>query len=660
MSRIITLVHRCAAACILLLAALYAPLAAAAWQQPAQAQMLPDAAAAPPPADAAWTTVNLPDLWRKSRPGRVPTASWYRITFSHAQADEGLPWAVLFPYLYDGGQVWLNGSPVTGIQENSPQAHVRWVRPHLVALPSALLRTGRNELLVRAGQPPAGASLRFPRLLVGPEAELRPLHDSRFFWVSITPAITAAVCLLVAACVLFIWWRRRSEAMYGLFGLALVLWAIRTLTFVVEVVPVGIYPLWRLAFHAATGGFIVVMTMLSWRLAGIHRPGFERALLAYWLAGPVWLLAQGPAAEPLVNRWWIGGFLPIGATIVAVSVWSLLRRRTIEAAALPVTMAIAALAGMHDYLIAWELDPPLAWLAGWTAQRYQLLHLGADLVLLAIGWLLTARFVRALLALEDLNQTLEARVAEREQELASNYLRVFALERERAAEQERQRLMRELHDGLGSQLFVSLSRVERGDMAPAEVAEALRRCIGEMRLALDAQGPQALDFRSTLGNFLFRVARRTAGSRHPADVGHRRARRIAHRVAACDAAVAARRPGGVDQRREARACQRGRCAAAAGRRAAAARGARRRPGRGRRFGLVLRPRPEQHAHARRAARGPLRGAWRLGRHARAGRGALAGRAGLSLRPRRICSYCGLTGVPASWRLASTGSLRAAR
>ena len=493
-----------AAACTLWLAALFAPAAAAAWQEPAQAQMLPDATLSPPGAAAAWTPVTLPDLWRKTRPGRVPGATWYRLTFTRTAADESVPWAVLFPYLYDGGRLWLNGAPVTGIQENSREAHVRWVRPHLVPLPTALLHEGRNELLVRAGQPPAGASLRFPRVLVGPEAELRPLHDTRFFWVSITPAISAAVCLLVAACVLFIWWRRRSEVMYGLFGLALVLWGIRTLNFVVEVVPVGQYLPWRLAVHAATGGFIVAMTMLAWRLAGIRRPGFERALLVYWLAGPLWLLSQGASAEPLVNRWWTGGFLPIGATIVFVSAWSLLRRRTLEAAALPATMAIAALAGMHDYMIAWELDPPLAWLAGWAAQRFQLLHLAADLVLLAMGGLLTARFVRMLRAQEDLNQTLEARVAEREQELAGNYIRMFALERERAAEEERLRLMRDLHDGLGSQLFVSLSRVERGDMAPAEVAEALRRCIGEMRLALDTQGPQALDFRSTLGNFLFR------------------------------------------------------------------------------------------------------------------------------------------------------------
>ena len=494
---------RLARTLLVLCALAWACVARAGIQEPAQAALLVGAGATPPAETGAWQVVDLPDLWRKSRPDVQPTASWYRIPFQHPGGD-AQPWAVFFPYLYDGGQVWLNGALVARIAENTPDLRVRWARPHLVTLPPALLKEGNNVLMVRAAQPPARASLRFPRPQIGPDAEVRPLHDDRFFWVSITPQITAAVCLLVALSVLFIWWRRRGETMYGLFGLAVILWGIRTLTFVVEVVPVAAYPLWRLAFHSATGGFIVVMTMLAWRMAGIRQPWFERAITAYWLVGPIWLLAQGPAAEPLVNRVWVGGFLPIGATIVGVSGWALVRRRTMEYAALPITMALAAIAGMHDYMIAWELDPPWEWLAPWTAQRFQLMHLAADLVLLAMGGLLTARFVRALHALEDMNQTLEQRVAQREKELAANYVRLFALEREHAAQQERQRIMRDIHDGLGSQLFVSLSRVERGDMSSEEIAEALRRCIAEMRLALDTLGPQALDFRQTLGNFLFR------------------------------------------------------------------------------------------------------------------------------------------------------------
>jgi signal transduction histidine kinase len=475
--------------------------AVASVQEPITARLLADASPTPPPADRAWQTVRLPDAWARARPQAPLSAAWYRLAFEHP-LGETQPWAVYLPYLYDGGQVWVNGALVAQIPENSEQVRVRWIRPHLVQLPPTLLVTGTNTLDLRVPEPRPGASMRLPQLMVGPAAELAPLYDHRFFWTSVTPQITTVVCLLASACVLFIWWRRRSEVNYGLFGVASALWGLRTLTFVFEAVPVEIWPAWRMVVHASTGGFIVVMTVLAWRVAGIRKPWFERALFMYWLLGPLWLLAQGPAAEPLVNRYWIGGFLPIGATIIGVSAWSLVSRRTLEAAALPASMAIAALAGMHDYMLAWELDP--AFLGRWTAHRVNLLHFGADLILVAMGGLLTGRFVRTLRSMEEMNQTLEQRVAQREGELALNYLRMTALERENAASQERQRIMRELHDGMGSQLFVALSRVERGDMQNGEIAEALRGCIAEMRIALDTMTPQDLDFRSTLGNFLFR------------------------------------------------------------------------------------------------------------------------------------------------------------
>lgn len=489
---------RRACACVLL--ACFATLvhAAGGVQDIVQAQVAITPAATPPGPDADWQPVTLPDLWPRSRPGAEPAVAWYRMTFEHA----GPSWAAYLPYLYDGGEVWLNGALVARIQENSEQVRVRWIRPHLVQLPPALLAPGANALMVRAALPRAGAALRFPRVTVGPADALARVHDHRFFWTTVTPQITTVVCLLVALCVLFIWWRRPGEVMYGLFGLAVALWGVRTLNFFVEVMPWAWWPAWRTLYHAATGGFIVVMTMLAWRMAGIRMPWFERALVAYWLIGPVWMLAQGVAAEPFVNRYWVGGFLPIGATIIGVSVWSLVQRRTLESAALPVTMTIAVLAGMHDYLVNWELDPPF--LAAWAMHRVNLLHFGADLVLVAMGGLLTARFVRTLHSVELMNQTLESRVADREKELVANYARMAALERENAAAQERQRIMREIHDGMGSQLFVSLSRLERGELGTRDTADALRDCIAEMRMALDTLAPQELDFRSTLGNFLFR------------------------------------------------------------------------------------------------------------------------------------------------------------
>jgi signal transduction histidine kinase len=493
--------------------ALFAGLAAAGVLEPAQALMLTAPDATPPAADRAWQRVSLPDIWRDSRPAVPPAVSWYRVDFDYPDSwKSGESWALYLPYFYDGGQVWLNGSPVAHLTENSDRVHVRWARPHLVPLPDALLRSGTNELMVRAALPRAGASINLPRLGIGPQAQLAPWYERRFFWVSTTPYITAAMCLLVSAFVLFIWWRRRSEVMYGLFGLAAGLWGIRTLTFVIEVVPAEWWLLWRATYLGATGGFIVALAVLAMRYAELPKPWIERALAAYWLIGPVWLLAGGARAEPLVDRYWIAGFLPIGMAIVAISLRTVWRRRTLISAVLPASMVIGALAGLHDYAVNWDVGGIDWLLPGWAGHRIFLLHHGANLVLVAMGGLLTARFIQTLGSLEELNRTLESRVADRERELSANYQKMAALQLQHAASQERQLIMREIHDGLGSQLFVSLSRVERGDMQVGQIADALRDCIADMRIALDTLTPGDDDFRSTLGNFMFRWQRQLAAN----------------------------------------------------------------------------------------------------------------------------------------------------
>jgi signal transduction histidine kinase len=467
----------------------------------------------PPRADgsAVWTDVALPDA--TPSPGDASQgALWYRGAVD-APADVGAraPWVLCLPFLYEGGEVWINGTLAGSVPESTPALRVRWERPHLIPLAPGLLRPGRNEVAVRVGDLLEPGLRRFPRPVIGPDAEVRPRADRRTFWVRTMPQITVVVCLLVSGFVLFIYWRRPGERLYGLFGLASALWGVRTLTFVVERMPVEGWHLWRVVYHAATGGFIVVLALFALRLAEIHRPMPKRALLAYWLVGPLWLWWAGPGQEGWVGRVWTAGLIPIGLAILWLSVRTMWRQRTFAAAVMPATLVVAVLAGVHDYLLAWDAGA-LARVTpgGWVTQRIFLLHHGANLVLLGMGVLLTLRFLQALSLLEsangrlaELNDTLESRVAQREQRLAENFERLSVLQRESAAAQERQLIMREIHDGLGSRLFTSLLRVERGDMDRPAIAGAFRDCIADMRLALEVLAPDD-DLEAALSNFLFR------------------------------------------------------------------------------------------------------------------------------------------------------------
>lgn len=457
---------------------------------------------------SAWVSLDVtrpPDAARDWRPIQLPAASrapaaWYRIDFA-LDAVPQQPWSVYLPYLYGGGDLYLNGELLARIAHGTPDTVVRWERPHLLPIAPALLHAGANQLALRLVATPV-ADVRLPLPLVGPTLQLLPGYERRLFWTRTMSQFTVLACLVVGTLALFIWWRRREEVLYGLFGCAALLWGVRTLTFVVEVLPSGSWHAWRTLYHGATGGFAIAMLLFAMRLARIRVGRLRWLLLAYAALGPLGYAASGN--ELLVGRFWTGGLLPIGAAVVVLSVVAAWRRPTPPLLVLCLALALAVLAGMHDYLLA-AAPQALGWL--WpqaAAHRVFLLHYAADLLLVAMGVLLAARLVSTLETVEQLNRTLESRVADSERALSDNYQRMVRLERRHAALRERRDIMRDLHDGLGSQLVVTLSRAESGRMEHAELVAALRECIADMRLTLDAMSPEHDDFLQAWGSFRFR------------------------------------------------------------------------------------------------------------------------------------------------------------
>lgn len=455
-----------------------------------------------------WMSGTVPANWvdLKSGSAAADTALWYRVEFDvPAGPDSTDSWALYLPYLYDGGRFWLNGQPLTAIAQSTASTHLRWERPRLITIADNQLREGRNELLLRSIRYGPRVGVQLQHIAVGPTVELLPVFDRRMFWVRTMPQYAVVTCLVVGLFVTSIWWHRRDEVLYGLFGLAAILWSVRTLTFVVEVMPAEWWPWWRAVYHSATGGFIVVMALFAMRFASQRRPLLERAMLAYWLLGPVLMVVSGGALDSQIGRIWTAGMIPIGLSMLAFAGYAAWRQRSGAAIALFSAMVLGVMAGIHDYMVAWDVMIQLPMPArSWLAHRIFLLHHAANLLLLVMVAILTMRFVQTLDGLADLNRHLEERVRQREKELVQRHAQVSRLSREYAVNEERQRIMQDLHDGLGSQMFTALARVERGAIEPAEITQLLRDCIADMRLTFELIAPEQFDFSSALGNLRFR------------------------------------------------------------------------------------------------------------------------------------------------------------
>ena len=92
-------------------------------------------------------------------------------------------------------------------------------------------------------------------------------------------------------------------------------------------------------------------------------------------------------------------------------------------------------------------------------------------------------------------------------DLRENQQQLVTAEHERAVLLERQRLTRDLHDGLGSTLIASLTAVERGEARSEQLAATLRECIDDLRMVVDSIDPVSHDLVSLLANIRFRLER---------------------------------------------------------------------------------------------------------------------------------------------------------
>jgi signal transduction histidine kinase len=85
--------------------------------------------------------------------------------------------------------------------------------------------------------------------------------------------------------------------------------------------------------------------------------------------------------------------------------------------------------------------------------------------------------------------------------------------RQRAILEERQRMMRDIHDGIGGQLLSLLLRVRTGSLEQGEVATEIQSSLKDLRLVVDSIDQFGGDFASALATFRSRAEQQMAAAR---------------------------------------------------------------------------------------------------------------------------------------------------
>ena len=485
--------------CIALLAvsACIASPALAAHATRVAAESLHDSSDVPPPDAAAWTPQNFPDNWSQSRRGIGGTV-WYR--FDYLVDDPSAAFGVYLPRVSMNAAVYVNGLLIgSGGSFNEPVAR-NWNRPLYFLVPPGVLKQGSNRIHVRVrGYPDMDGGLSLP--VLDTDAALSDDYETALFWRIILAQTTSLMIGAVGLFMLLLWIRRRQDAAFGYFGFASLLWAFYTADLYVRDIPVPtIY--WEIAIRSAFHGFALLLALFATEYAGGSGPRWRWLRIGLWVMVPLvpvsFFLGGTGQLFVLSAFWHVTTFVAVStATFAALLVaW---RRRSWEALTLIAIGFLTIAFALHDVLMK----------GGWIADdRINLLIYAAPPLMLGIGWLLTDRFIRTLTEVETLNRELEARVAEKSAALEANYSRLAQAEKLQALAEERQRLMRDMHDGVGGQLITALAALEGGRVAPKDVAQIVRECIDDLRLVIDSMEPIDQDVLALLGSLRYRLESR--------------------------------------------------------------------------------------------------------------------------------------------------------
>lgn len=468
-----------------------------------QADWTVTAANSRPDEASEWQRVDLPDShavlrhegrYLGDRPhGFDAPWHWYRLRLDDALFD-GSDLGVFIPRYADRIRMYFNGERVARSFRAPTRVELGWNRPFHGVLPARLQRAHGNTLMLALDSPYLGR-VQLARPRIGADETVNSLFESSYLMRIRSAEIAAGVLSVIALFGFAIWLAQPADTKHLLLGLAAASFAVRQAHFFV-VVPWGSPPLfWWLAVISMAWAMCLIL-LFALRYYDHPRGWMETSLVGAALAIS---LVTVPGYG--VDAYAYAGLIYIALAPIAVIAGVILLRRAVREPGLPQLL----LAG--GYLINLVLNlNDLAIQQRWISiERPFLGPIGAVLMCGSFIIALTTRYSQSLGEVAALNEKLEARVRERQLELERTHQRLSVALADQVRAEERQRLMREIHDGIGAQLTTALAAAEHGGRSDEQAVRALRSAIADLKLTVDSLEPVDGDLPSLLGNLRYRL-----------------------------------------------------------------------------------------------------------------------------------------------------------
>ena len=454
-------------------------------------------------ASARGADVALPYHWDRLH-GAVDGQAHFSFAFS--SKEPGAAQAIFIARIGNTFKVMLNGVVIGRMGTAGNRFEDFSKRPHFFSIPGGLLQQ-KNRLDITIDVQ-GGRNGGLSAVMLGAADEVRAAYTSRHRW-QVTGALVVAVVSAVLGGMAWILWIRQRERLYFFYAAGELLWVVYVSDTLMDYSPLP-WPWWGVVYFSAYAMSAVLVFKFALQVMDLHKGALKLAsdwnlflsppvVLIGLLGGLPWMEQVWKLVTDIICLWII-------VTVVRHGILS----RDLGRRVLAIGVLAMVFAGIRDDLVLVLLpytsgyDDPFGMLP-WA--RYAWCVFG-----ISMAWVIAERLRKSAQEIAGMNQMLLRRLAEREAELKAVFEQQGKSGRQQATLEERQRLTRDMHDGLGSQLLGALHLAQDPGATRDALAQQLRETLDHLKLTVDAMQDTEGDIASLLGALRYRLGPRLAAA----------------------------------------------------------------------------------------------------------------------------------------------------
>ena len=437
------------------------------------------------PAD--WQTASLPHLHADNL-GKQPIE--YRSAFA-IQADPSgqQTWGICIPQWASRSDVSLDGQIIQaahrGVDLNN-----EWTRAQFFALPQGI--AAGEHLLTLTLMPVKGFVARLSEIFVAPSELAQAACDRLARQNSWTDLLRSAFAVLGLVALWLAWSTKDPSAVW--FGVLAVSVEVAHRVLLHPLLPLTDVQ-WIRTVVSLCAALELPLYFFVVSSAGHRSPRMDRVV-------PVLVILQILASLLWPMAWWKGWLICMGLLWLVLGAWlvqSMARSDYSSKSSLRNLLSACVLLSMMA--VAWDVT---TFLSGHNQAVFLMPATG-----LAFATTFLASIVLRMTMAEAQGQAVRSDMAHQlacqKTELVRSFELIQQSQAKEAQMQERSRIMRELHDGLGSHLVAASVLLSSGQHSHKELTDQIDSCLNELRTIVDFFGVEFHDVSEMLGSFRDRI-----------------------------------------------------------------------------------------------------------------------------------------------------------